>query len=596
MFFSTILLVAGLLSVDAPDTLKTATVVADKGMIVSRSDTVFISNQTSITEALSSIPAIHVGDMGGTAGLKSVSLRGLGSAHTAIYVDGVRVSNVQSGQTDLGMLDIGSCSGIVVDYAQNSLSFNTSKPEFGSGKFAGRVKFRGGSFGTYEPAARLDFKLSDRVSLSAISSGALSKGDFQYGDNIRRENNDISQIRAGVDVWGLMDRGSWHTKAYFNGAERGTPGSTDWPSTDRQKDRNVFVQGVLQNRFSSLYTLNASAKAEYDDLNYFSEWGDSRYQSGNFQLNTSHIFKISSWMEISVAADLQRDKLKASDYEAARTGILSTAAATFTLPRFKAIVSLEDSGTFDKGDKGRNALSPSADIRYAAAESLDIVAFGRRAYRVPTFNELYYPGFGNPDLKCEDAWLTSFGAHWQEHLSIWNVNAGADLYCNILKDKIVSAPSPENPGLWFPYNIGKALMFGADIRTGAGFKTGDWSGSLSAAYTWQNAKDKTPDSESFNEQIPFISRHSLNVAMAGSYKGWSIDLLWNLRCGRRDSYSEIPDYNTLDITFGKDFPFTKGRTIGLKILARNITDNRYELSSGYPMPGRAFFGSIDFKF
>lgn len=596
MLSSIILLVTGLLAADVSDTLMTAVVVADKGMVVSHTDTVLISNQVNVTEALSSIPALYVGDMGGPAGLKTVNLRGLGSTHTAIYFDGVRVNDAQSGQMDLGMLDFGNCSGIVVDYAQNSLSFNTPKPVFKAGKFAGSARFRGGSFGTYEPSLRLDFKLSDRISLSAISSGTLSKGDFPYGDNFRRNNNDISQIRAGVDVWGLMDRGSWHAKAYFNGAGRGTPGSTDWPSTDRQKNRDVFVQGVMHNRFSSRYTLNASAKAAYDDLSYLSEWGDSQYRMTEFQLNTSHIFRVSSWLEISMAADIQRNDLKATEYDAGRTGVISAVTSSFRLPGFNANVSIEYSGTFDGSSKARNAISPSADIRYRITDGLDLVAFGRRAYRVPTFNELYYPGFGNPDLKCEDAWLTTLGTHWKKQISDWSTNAGIDVYCNTLKDKIVSAPSPENPSLWFPYNIGKALMFGADLRTGAAFKKGDWSTSLSAAYTWQNAKDKTPDSASYNEQIPYIAKHSLSLTLNGSFRGWSLDLLWNLRCGRRDGSGTMPDYNTLDITAGKDFFLKKGRSIGLKFLARNVTDTRYELSIGYPMPGRAFYGSIDIKF
>ena len=596
MLSSTILLVASLLAVDAPDTLKTAVVVADKGVVVSKSDTVFISNQINVTEALSSIPALYVGDMGGASGLKSVSLRGLGSAHTAIYIDGVRASNVQSGQSDLGMLDMGNFSNIVVDYAQNSLSFNTARPAFKSGNFAGNVKFRGGSFGTYEPSARLDFRFSDKVSLSAMSSGTICKGGFPYGEDIRRENNDIRQVRAGVDVWGLMDRGSWHAKAYFNGAERGTPGSTDWPSTDRQKDRDVFVQGVLQNRFTSLYTLNASVKVAYDDVNYFSEWGDSRYQATGFQLNTSHIFNISSWMEVSVAADLQRDNLKATDYEAARTGILSTVTAAFRLPRLRANVSLEYSGTFDRGSDGRNAISPSADLRFTISDGLDLVAFGRRAYRIPTFNELYYPGFGNPDLRCEDAWLSTIGAHWRKVISGWSMETGADAFYNTLRDKIISAPSVENPSLWFPYNVGKARMFGADLKVRAGFKGNGWGTSLSVAYTWQNAKDKTPDSTSYDEQLPYISKHSMSTALKGSYKGWNIDFTWDMRCGRRDSYGGMPDYNTLDITVGKDFPFRKGHSLGLRFIARNITNTQYELSTGYPMPGRAFYGGIDYSF
>ena len=596
MFLSSFLALVALLAADTPDTLKTAVVVADKGMIVSKSDTICISNQIDVTEALSRIPTFIVSDMGGAAGLKTVNLRGFGSSNTAVYVDGVRVSNVQSGQTDLGMIDLGNCSGIVVDYAQNSVSFNTAKPEFRSGKFAGNVKFRGGSFGTYEPAARLDFKLSDKVSLSAMSSGTMSKGDFRYGGNSRRENNDISQIRAGVDVWGLMERGSWHTKAYYNGSERGTPGSVDWPSADRQKDRNIFAQGVVQNRFTSRYALNASAKAAYDDLSYFSEWGDSRYRTTEFQLNTSHVFRVASWMEISIAADIQRNDLKATDYDAGRTVLMSAVTSAFRLPGFKADVSIDYSGTFDRGSEGLNAVSPSVDLRYVITDGLDIMAFARRAFRVPTFNELYYPGFGNPDLRCEDAFLSSLGMQWRKHISNWSVNADAGFNYNTVKDKIVSAPSVADPSLWAPYNIGKARMYGVDLRTGTAFRKGDWAGSLSAAYSWMDTKDKTPDSASYNEQIPFVSRHSLTLSLDGSFKGFSLDFLWNLRCGRRDSYSGMPDYNTLDINVGKDFQFKDGRSLGLKFLARNITDTRYELSSGYPMPGRAFYGEIDLNF
>jgi len=596
MYFTTLLLVAGLLSAETPDTLQTAVVVADKGMVVSHSDTVFISNQLDVTEALSSIPALYVGDMGGAAGLKTVNLRGLGSAHTAIYLDGVRVNNFQSGQADLGLLDIANSSDIVVDYAQNSISFNTARPVFESGNFAGNVNFRGGSFSTYEPSARLDFKLSDRVSLSATSSGTISKGNFGYGDGLRRENNDIKQIRAGVDVWGQMDNGSWHAEAYFNGSDRGTPGSVDWPSTDRQKDKNAFVQGVVRNRFSSLYTLNASVKAEHDDLSYFSEWGDSRYQTTDLQLNTSHIFKLASWMEVSAAADVLHDRLNATYYEAIRTGVLSAVTVAFTLPRFRADVSAEYSGTFDKGAKAINAISPALDLRYSITDGLDIVAFGRRAYRVPTFNELYYPGYGNPDLKCEDAWLSTIGLNWRKSISNWSLEADADAFFNALKNKIVSAPSVENPSLWFPYNVGKAMMYGADLKARAGVKGNDWAASLSAAYTWQDAKDKTPDSASYGEQLPYISKHSLSSTLKGSYNGWNIDFTWNMRCGRRDSYSEMPDYNTLDITAGKNFRFRKGLALGLKFIARNVTDSHYDMSSGYPMPGRAFYGGIDFKF
>ena len=106
MFFSflTAGLISGLLATEeipVADSLGAATVTADKGVVVSRIDVLPVSGTFSVSEVLNLSSGLHVGDNGGVAGLKSVSLRGLGSAHTAIYLDGVRVGNVQSGQNDL---------------------------------------------------------------------------------------------------------------------------------------------------------------------------------------------------------------------------------------------------------------------------------------------------------------------------------------------------------------------------------------------------------------------------------------------------------------------------------------------------------------
>lgn len=590
-------MMAGLLLAETPDTLQAVTIVADRGVVVSRTDTVQIKHSISISDAFASVPGMYVCDYGGLAGLKSVSLRGLGSPHAAIYVDGVRVGNVQSGQSDLGFLDFGNCGGTVIDYAQNSISFNTAKPVFGSRNAGGSVKFRGGSFGTYEPSGRLDFKLSDNVSMSATASGVLSKGDFPLKDGTPRTNNDIKQLRAALDFWGLMDGGDWHAKGYYNGSKRGTPGSFDWPSTDRQNDRNVFVQGVARKQFSPLYMLSASAKASYDDLLYLSEWGDNRYKQTEAQINTSHKFSITEWFDASLSADFQWDGLDSDLYSNARSSVFATVSAAFHPDRFKADIALEYAGVFDRDGLARHILSPSADLRWNAFKGFDIVAFARRAYRTPTFNELYYPGYGNPDLKAEDAWLTDIGLEYgASFCNHWRIQAKADGFLNYLKNKIVSAPTEVDPNIWLPYNIGIVRMAGADTSTELRFSKGNWKTAFSIRYSYQDAIDKTPGSYSYGQQIPYISKHTVSLGADASYKGWFAAINWNWRGERYDSVGRMPDYNTLDFNAGKDFKLPKDLLLGVKFIARNLTDCRYELSGGYPMPGRAFYGEIDFIF
>ena len=600
---TSILISAGLLLSGLPsdsheslsDSLHAVTITADKGVTVSRADTLKPGNSFSVSDVLLRSSGFHVGDNGGFAGLKTVSLRGLGSAHTAIYVDGVRVGNVQSGQNDLGMIGTENLGSVVVDYAQNSVSFNTARPVFADSPVAGAVRLDGGSFGTWLPSARLDFRLSDKISLSASASGVFSKGDFTYGDCLVRDNNDVTQVRAGLDLFGIMNGGDYHVKAYYNDVDRGTPGSTSWTSEDRQSDKNGFVQAVMRKNFSPLYTLHLSVKASYDDLFYASSWGDSNYGQTELQLNTAHDFQIRQWWKMSLAADVQWDDLKSSNYNASRVTAFSALATSFRTARFSADLALEYSGAFDSGYLSRNALSPSANLRLKIVEGLDVLAFGRRAYRVPVFNELYYVGYGNPELKPEDAWLTDVGVDFNRKVSsAWTLKAKLDGFCNLLSNKITSAPTAEDPNIWLPYNIGKVSSLGMDVA--AGFvHDGQWNYSFDARYTYQSTVDKTPDSYTYDQQIPYVARHVVVLVADVEWKGWSLNPVWQMRAGRTDSIGELPDWKTLDLTLAKSFNI-KNTSLVMKLSAKNLCDCRYETVSGYPMPGRSIMGGFEFKF
>lgn len=578
------------------DSLDAVTVTAEKGVTVSRTDTVSVRNSISLAQTLQQGSSFHVSDNGGASGLKTVSLRGMGSAHTAVYVDGVRVGNMQSGQNDLGMLGVDNVGSIIVDYAQNSVSFNTARPVFKDSPVAGAARLSAGSLGTWLPYARMDFRLSKSLSLSANASGSFSKGNFEYGEGQFRTNNDVKQVRAGLDLFGRISGGDFHVKAYYNGVDRGTPGSADWPSDDRQNDRNAFVQGVLRKNFSHLYTLRLSGKAAYDDIFYTSAWGDSNYAQTEFQINSAHEFQIRRWWKLSLAADLQWDGLDSSNYSMSRLTAFSALATSFRTGPFSADLALEYMGAFDRGALSRNALSPSADIRLEVIDGLSLTAFGRRACRVPVFNELYYAGYGNPDLRSEDAWLTDLGLDFNRTFRrAWTLKAKLDGFCYLLTDKITSAPTEEDPNIWMPYNIGKVRSTGVDILAGISH-TGAWAYALDAKYTYQSSLDMTPDSDSYGTQIPYVARHVVVLSGQVERKGWNLSPVWQLRSGRTDGYGELPDWNTLDLTLSKEFSVRKCGSFRLKASIYNMLDCRYETVSGYPMPGRNFIFGIEFNF
>lgn len=597
MLLSTVLSAALLLGAETPDTLQGVTVVADRGVVVSRTDTIRVQSNSSIEDLIYSLPGLGLGDYGGAAGLKSVSLRGLGSAQTAIYIDGVRVGNVQSGQADLGFLDFAGAGTAVVDYAQNSISFNTAKPVFGDSAFNGRLRLGAGSFGTWNPRLGLAYRFSDRMSLSAQLAYDRSKGNFSYGEGQTRTNADLSQLKAGADLFGVLDKGEWHAKAYYNKAERGIPGSTTYPSDDRQKDENYFLQGSLRKSFNSLYTLNLSAKAARDDMYYHSAWGDNYYKQSEFQLNSTHRLHLSGILSATLGLSANYDKLSSDSYTASRTSVFSSAGLTLRTSRIKADLILDYDIWADAGQKTRSALSPSLDLRYELGRSLSLVGFARRAYRVPVFNELYYVGFGNPELKPEDAFLSDLGLEWHPAAADGlEYGAKFDIFYNLLRDKIISAPSEEDPNIWYPYNVGKVEALGTDLSLFVGKQERVWMWRLDAKYSWQNAVDISEGSYNYGLQVPYIARHSAVLSAQAGYRSWKARLNWKLRSGRRDSYGELPSWNSLDLDLSRGFSFGKRCGLEMVLSARNLTDCRYEAVRYYPVPGRSFIAGVEFKF
>lgn len=598
MFLTSLLFAAGLLVAETPDTLQAVTIVADKGVVVSRTDTVSILKHNTVSEALLRLPGLTLTDYGGLSGLKGVSLRGLGTAHTAIYLDGVRVSNFQSGQNDLGMLPLETLGSAVVDYSQNSLSFRTARPVFGDSPFAGRATLQAGSFGTWMPSLRFDVKASERVAVSAHAAGIFTRGDFPYGDgDARRSGNDLRQIRAGYDVFGTLDRGEWMIKSYVNASDRGTPGSLSWPSTDRQTDKNAVVQGTLRKAFSDRYTLNLSAKGGWDNIFYKSDWGNSNYEFTDLQLNASHTFRLTDWWGLSLATDVERGTLRATGYDAARTAAIAALGSAFRFGRFKADVAVEYDGTFDKGAEALHSVSPSYSLRYELFRGFELALNMRRAFRAPTFNELYYPGYGNPALKPENALLGDLGIDWHAALGeAWKMGLKVDGFYHDLQDKIISAPSAADPYLWLPYNIGKVQARGVDAQATLRYSDGRWEGGFSARYARQSALDKTPDSVTFGQQIPYVARNTVVLAADIARGGWRFDALWNWRGGRFDATGAMPDWNSLDLSMRQDFRLGARCALGVFVSVKDLLDCRYELVRDYPMPGRSVLGGIEFKF
>ena len=72
-----------------------------------------------MADAVRRFAGTNVRDYGGIGGLKTVSVRNLGAAHTAVSYDGVVVSNSQAGQIDIGRFSLDNVSSLSLAIGQD---------------------------------------------------------------------------------------------------------------------------------------------------------------------------------------------------------------------------------------------------------------------------------------------------------------------------------------------------------------------------------------------------------------------------------------------------------------------------------------------
>ena len=106
-------------------------------------------------EAVKTFSGVQIKDYGGIGGVKTVSIRSLGTQHTAISYDGVTVSNAQSGQIDIGRFNLDNVEMVTLSIGQAEdifqsarmyasagvLSLKTSEPVFEENKNSNMVHY-----------------------------------------------------------------------------------------------------------------------------------------------------------------------------------------------------------------------------------------------------------------------------------------------------------------------------------------------------------------------------------------------------------------------------------------------------------------------
>ncbi len=600
-------------------------------------------NVYSVADALRYFSGVQIKDYGGIGGLKTVNIRSMGSHHVGVFYDGIELGNAQNGVVDLGRFSLDNMEVISLYNGQKSAIFQpakdyssasaiymqTRKPLFkGEKKNNLNIGVKGGSFSTINPSLLWEHRFNERISSSISTEYMYTSGRYKftyakkdgYDTTAVRQNGDVRMLRLENAFFGKVPKGEWKAKAYLYNSERGYPGAAvreepgKFRHQDRQWDTNLFVQGSFQNYFKPWYSLLANGKYAYDYLHYLSDprldvttmYVDNHYRQQEIYASAAHLFTIYPWWRMSLSNDFQWNALRADLIDfvyPTRNTILTSAATSFDFNRLMLQASLlythVDDNTRTKGANAgtKNKYTPSVIATWQPLTKLplNVRAFYKKVFRMPTLNDLYYTFIGNKDLKPEyttqyDVGIT-FSHTWNNHW-LKSLDLQIDSYYNEVDDKIIAMPT-SNQFRWTMINLGHVEIRGLDAAIRGEWGFGKVELSTLFNYTYQKAQDFTdPTSEWYGGQIPYIPWHGGSIILNGSYQTWSCNYSFIYTGERYEAVANIPEnyaqpWYTHDFSLSKTFQWEK---TGIRVTAEinNIFNQQYEVVQCYPMPGTSF--------
>ena len=465
----------------------------------------------NLSDAVKTMSGVSVKDYGGVGGVKTVSIRGLGSQHTAIAYDGITLSNAQNGQVDIGQFSLDNIEEVVLsiglgdeifqparNFASSGvLNIKSSTPKFYNGSFNAGVQIKGGSFGYFNPSLSLQQRLSQNWSIAFNGDWMRSDGSYpfrlvngNYVTTEKRNNSDVNVLRGELNIYGNIGRrGKLYIKGNILDSERGLPGSVIYynnRSFERLWDRSAFVQGGYIVDLSNKFTLDTKLKYNYawnkytDQGNHYPNGGiDDRYTQNEFYASAALRYLYSKNLIFTFAQDAFINTLVSTipeNREPKRLTSMSSLAGAYSIERLNVTASLLYVHTSDKiiGDEkiaDRNHLSPSISVSYKLLKDKNfrVRASFKESFRVPTFNELYFARVGNINLLSEKALQYNLGLTFSDKLfsgAIDYFSLSVDGYFNRVRDKIVAIPTLF---IWKMLNMGRVNIAGGDVNVSMQF-------------------------------------------------------------------------------------------------------------------------------
>lgn len=542
----------------------------------------------SVADVLQRQRGIEITRNGSAGASTSVFLRGANSNGVVVLLDGVRIGSSTSGVAAWNAVPLGAIERIEVVYGPLSTLYGADAiggviqiftrkgdgaPVVSGSAGAGSNATRKLDASVHGAGNGLRYAFSagyeDSDGFSATRPGAFGFNADEDGYRRRNANGQLSYAIVPGHEIGAQFLHSDLRSQYDNGT-----GPYD---VNNQQDLNTAAV-YLANQFTANWRSTVQYATSNDKLGSFT----SALPTGASQIDTrqdeltwqNHIALGPDTLQL-LYTHRKEDVESSSNAALTRTRITNSYAAAYSAKRGSHLFDV--SARHDRSIYGSKNTG-AAGYGYNFGNGWRATASVGTSFRAPTFNELYFPGYGLPTNKPEKGRNQEAGLRYDAG----QVQFDATWFRNRLTDMIVTAnPCPGRTGSC-AYNVNRATLEGISLAA----ETRVAGINLRGSIDWQDPKDETTGKQ--------LARRSKKHASFNADTGWG-----RLKTGAElqlsgERFDDAANRNRLGAYGLLNLYTTWQITPDVSLLARldNVTDKRYELVRNYGTSGRTWFAGL----
>lgn len=547
----------------------------------------------TLPELLSGSTGIDIVQTGGYGKDTNIYMRGTNSDHVLVLIDGIKVGSVTSGTTPFQFIPIDQVERVeIIRGPQSSL--------YGSEAIGGVIQIftrKGGQ--DEKPSLSLDagggsydsYRASGTVS-GKWKNNWYSLGSSQFGS----QGFNSRQPTPGIFGVNQPDKDGYLNTALNARAGHRFDNNAEVEAFFMHAEGKTEFDGNFQNK-TEFVEQNVGATASMnivDNWRSILRFGQSRDDADNFAPNGAFASKFNStrwnasWLN-EVALSDDHKLVVGSDYrlDQVDSSTLYNETSRYDAGIFTELHSrLWDNHFFNasvRGDKNEafgEQVTGNFGWRYNGDYGISPFAGFGNAFKAPTFNQLYFPGFGNASLKPEQSTSFEAGLAGDHDWLQWELRG---YHTNI--DNLIVAVT--NPITFFSTaeNVGKAQIDGIEAEIGTHIM--GWNNKLSMNLM-------SPKNRESNMRLPRRSDKTLSYDLSRSFGQLDLGAKVLAQAGRFDdtlNQTKVAGYVTVDLR--STYHLSKNWALSAQL--NNLLDKNYQTVNTYNTADRNFFVSIHYN-